>query len=79
MYYFYREGHLKTTSIEYTTDSKDKFIHITNYSLQKYNNNFNKYEEGNELSFKDFQVKIFTIIYFFFILSKIYLIKGISR
>ncbi len=49
--------------MEYTTESKDKFIHITNYSLQKHNNNFNKYEEGNELSFKDFQVRRFYLFY----------------
>lgn len=53
--YLFREGHLKTTSTEYTTESKDKFVHITNYSLQKHNNNFEKFEVGNEVSFKDFQ------------------------
>jgi tubulin---tyrosine ligase len=53
--YLFKEGHLKTTSTEYTTESKDKFVHITNYSLQKHNNNFEKFEVGNEVSFKDFQ------------------------
>ncbi len=58
IYYKNREGHLKATSCEYDINKKDKFVHITNYSLQKYNDNFNKYEEGNEISFKDFQVII---------------------
>lgn len=52
----FREGHLKATSVKFTTESKNKLIHITNYSLQKYGNNFNKFEEGNEISFSDFQV-----------------------
>lgn len=56
LYLIYREGHLKTTSTEYRMDTKDKLVHITNYSLQKYSNNFNKFEEGNEVAFKDLQV-----------------------
>ncbi len=56
--YLFKEGHLKTTSTEYTTESKDKFVHITNYSLQKHNNNFEKFEVGNEVSFKDFQTML---------------------
>jgi hypothetical protein len=30
-------------------------VHITNYSLQKHNHNFEKFEEGNEVSFSEFQ------------------------
>ncbi len=33
----------------------NSYIHLTNYSVQKYNENFSKYEEGNEVSFKTFQ------------------------
>lgn len=54
--YLFKEGHLKVSSSEYNINTKDKFVHITNYSLQKYNNNFAKFEQGNEVSFKDFQV-----------------------
>ena len=53
--YCFKEGHLKTTSKEYTTKTTDKFVHITNYSLQKRTNNFEKFEIGNEVSFKEFQ------------------------
>jgi tubulin--tyrosine ligase len=53
--YCFREGHLKTTSKEYSTKTTDKFVHITNYSMQKHTNNFEKFEIGNEVSFKDFQ------------------------
>jgi len=53
-----REGHLKTCSIEYNVNKSDKFVHITNYSFQKNNKNFQKFEEGNELSFNEFQVRV---------------------
>ena len=53
--YVFKEGHLKTCSIEYNLSSKDAFAHITNYSFQKYNSNFQKYEKGNEVPFYEFQ------------------------
>ena len=36
--YLFKEGHLKTCSVEYDAGSKDAYRHITNYSFQKYNN-----------------------------------------
>ena len=53
--YVFKEGHLKTCSIEYNLNSKDVYAHITNYSFQKYNTNFQKYEKGNEVPFFEFQ------------------------
>ena len=53
--YFFKEGHLKTCSIPYDIESKDAYTHITNYSFQKHNRNFQKYEKGNEVPFYDFQ------------------------
>ena len=53
--YVFKEGHLKTCSIEYNINSKDAYSHITNYSFQKYNTNFQKYEKGNEVPFFEFQ------------------------
>ncbi len=53
--YVFKEGHLKTCSIEYDLNSKNAYTHITNYSFQKHNQNFQKYEEGNEVPFYDFQ------------------------
>jgi hypothetical protein len=46
---------LNITSSDFDLDRKDKLIHITNYSLQKLNENFSKYETDNEVSFEDFQ------------------------
>ena len=53
--YFFKEGHLKTCSVEYNVNSEDAFTHITNYSFQKYNSNFQKFEKGNEVPFYEFQ------------------------
>ena len=53
--YVFKEGHLKASSLNYNKDDFDSFIHITNYSLQKYNKLFSKYEKGNEISFQTFQ------------------------
>jgi len=55
--YIFREGHLKTSSVNYDINVRDSYVHITNYSIQKYNEEFSKHEYGNEVSFKDFQVK----------------------
>ena len=53
--FIFKEGHLKTCSIKYNIDSQDSFGHITNYSFQKNNGNFEKYELGNEVPFYEFQ------------------------
>ena len=53
--YVFKEGHLKTCSVKYDITSNNSFGHITNYSFQKYNLNFEKYEIGNELPFYEFQ------------------------
>ena len=56
--YMFNEGHLKCSSVNYSLDSNNPFIHLTNYSFQKYNQNFEKFEYGNEVSFDDLQVNI---------------------
>ena len=57
--YFFKEGHLKATSVQYDISSKNSFVHLTNYSVQKYNSNFSKFEYGNEISFDDFDNALF--------------------
>ena len=56
--YVFQEGHLKCCSINYDLNSDNNFVHLTNYSFQKYNSNFGKYEFGNEASFNDLQKNI---------------------
>ena len=53
--FFCREGHLKGCSESYNLNNTNKFIHITNHSLQKKSNNFELYEIGNEMSYQDFK------------------------
>ena len=53
--YIFKEGHLKATCSEFNLSSKDLNIHLTNYSIQKYCENFSKFEIGNEISFEEFQ------------------------
>lgn len=49
----FKEGHLKVCSVDYNNSA---YVNLTNYSLQKYTQNFSKYEKGNEVSFGSFQV-----------------------
>ena len=53
--YIFKQGHLKATCTQYNPDSNDLYVHLTNYSVQKYNENFSKIEIGNEIPFKSFQ------------------------
>ena len=53
--YLFKEGHFKATSLPYDVNSQDSYVHLTNYSVQKYNKNFAKFETGNEISFQDFE------------------------
>ena len=53
--FVFKEGHLKACSENFNIDSNDLYVHLTNYSVQKYNKNFSKVEIGNEISFKTFQ------------------------
>ena len=53
--FIFREGHLKACSELYNLNDSNRFIHITNYSLQKKCSKFETYEEGNEISYNDFK------------------------
>ena len=53
--YMFKEGHLKATSSLFSLEDKNFFVHLTNYSVQKYSNDFGKEEIGNEISFDDFE------------------------
>ena len=56
--YLFKEGHFKATSLPYDVNSQDSYVHLTNYSVQKSNKNFAKFETGNEISFKDFELSL---------------------
>ena len=56
--FIFKEGHLKATSLKYNPDSNNLFIHLTNYSVQKYHSHFSELEIGNEIPFYDFQYEL---------------------
>ena len=56
--YVFKEGHLKISSLKYTLNSNDLYIHLTNYTVQKYNSEFAKIAEGNEIPYDDLQKQI---------------------
>jgi len=60
--YLFKEGHFKATSVPFDINSHNAFVHLTNYSVQKYNENFAKFETGNEISFTDFEISKNNII-----------------
>lgn len=54
--YFYADGYLRTTSCEYNIkDVSNNLIHLTNDAIQKHSEEYGKFEDGNKLSYKDFQ------------------------
>lgn len=53
--YFYQEGYLRTACKVYNTNDMDKFIHLTNDAVQNKCEDYGKWENGNKLSYSDFQ------------------------
>lgn len=54
--YFYHDGYLRTSCKEFTLDNvEDRFIHLTNDAVQKTSDDYGKFENGNKLSYADFQ------------------------
>ena len=55
-YFWYEEGYIRTSSELYDTENlRDEFIHLTNDAIQKNGENYGKYEDGNKLSYSEFQ------------------------
>ena len=52
--FLFRSGYLRTSSYNYSL-SYDKIgdlnVHLTNNSVQKFNEDYGRYESGNQLSF----------------------------
>ena len=54
--YWYEEGYIRTSSREFSTENiDDKLIHLTNDAVQNKSEDYGKYEQGNKLSFQEFQ------------------------
>ncbi|CAD8048946.1 unnamed protein product [Paramecium sonneborni] len=54
--YWYEEGYIRTSSEEFDIkDVSNQYVHLTNDAIQKYSDAYGKYENGNKLSFAEFQ------------------------
>lgn len=53
--YLFRQGYLRTSSYQYSLNNDklaDLNVHLTNNAVQKYNQDYGRYESGNQLSFE---------------------------
>ncbi|CAE7247900.1 Ttl, partial [Symbiodinium pilosum] len=53
--YFYKKAYLRTTSRNFTLDTKDCFVHLNNDAVQKHGEGYGKYEAANKMSLSEFQ------------------------
>lgn len=53
--FLYNKGYVRTSSEEYDLENPLNFVHLTNNCLQKYGKKYGQYEDGNTISFEDFQ------------------------
>ena len=55
-FYWYDEGYLRTASEFFDTSNlADEYVHLTNDAIQKKGDNYGRYEDGNKLSYSEFQ------------------------
>ena len=60
--YWYQDGYIRTASKEFNMKNlNNKFIHLTNDAVQKYHEDYGKFEPANKLSFADFQRYLDTV------------------
>ena len=60
--YFFKEGYIRTSCSPYSIDTEaiNKIdVHLTNNAVQKYCQQYGAFEDGNQLSFGQFQVILF--------------------
>ena len=54
--YWYEEGYIRTSSTEFSLKNTfDPFIHLTNDAVQKNSESYGKFENGNKISYFEFQ------------------------
>ena len=54
--YFYRDGYIRTSSKEFSLHNlSNKFVHLVNDAVQKYSEDYGKFEQANKLSYQDYQ------------------------
>ena len=53
--FVYKDGYLRTSSSEYDTNNRSNQVHLTHQCLQVHCAEYGTFEEGNTLTFKQFQ------------------------
>ena len=54
--YWYEEGYIRTSCVDFSTRKLDnKYIHLTNDAVQKHCQDYGKFENGNKISFIEFE------------------------
>ena len=56
--YFFKEGYIRTSSEIFSLSEENigkDYVHLTNNAVQINSENYGKYEDGNQMSFDDFQ------------------------
>lgn len=53
--YYFTEGYLRTASKQFSLVVTNKFVHLTNDAVQKHSEDYGKFENGNKMSYTDFQ------------------------
>lgn len=56
--YIYNHGYLRLTSAQYSLDTTDTTVHLTNNAVQKNISGYNQFEDGNMLHFKDLDAQM---------------------
>jgi len=49
--YWYKDGYLRTSSYNFDISSDNMYVHLTNDAIQKRCEAYEKYEEGNKVSY----------------------------
>ncbi|CAD8157486.1 unnamed protein product [Paramecium pentaurelia] len=53
--YWYKDGYIRTSSQEFSLmNLSNKLIHLTNDAVQKYSEDYGRFEKGNKVSFEEF-------------------------
>ena len=53
--YWFGEGYIRTSCYDYDLNELDEMIHLTNDAIQKHCDGYGKFEEGNKVSYTEFQ------------------------
>jgi len=49
--FYFKEGYIRTSSDNYTLETNENYVHLTNNCLQQFGSNYGKHEDGNTLGF----------------------------